>query len=269
MTQCGVVGFPARHSLSPVIHRAAYRALGLDWRYDAYEVGPADFPGWFASLGSRWRGLSVTMPHKEAAAGLGEPDADVALTGVANTVVWHASGLRTVHNTDIAGFTDALGAAAIPRADEATVLGAGATAASALVALARWGVRAVTVAARREEASTELARWASPLGMVVEAGAWPTQGGGLVVSTVPAIGASTIVDHLDWAGIEALFDVSYDPWPTPLAAAALNAGVPVISGLDLLIHQASHQVLHMTGHEVPVEVLESAARNELRRRRGA
>lgn len=269
VTQAGVVGFPARHSLSPVIHKAAYRELGLDWRYDAHEVESADFPGWFASLGPEWRGLSVTMPHKEAAARLGEPDADVALTGVANTVVWQDDGRLTVHNTDIAGFTGALDAAATPGFAEATVLGAGATARSALVALARWGVRKVTVSARRAAAATGLAEWATNLGVTATAGGWPPKGAGLIVSTVPAVGASTIADELDWDHIEALFDVSYYPWPTPLAAAALAAGVPVVSGLDLLVHQAWHQVELMTGQEVPIAVLESAARNELGRRRDA
>ncbi len=269
VTRCGVVGFPAKHSLSPTIHAAAYQSLGLDWEYDSYEVEPDALASWFASLGREWRGLSVTMPHKEAAARLGLPDDDVARTGVANTVIWHSDGGRTVHNTDIAGFVDALDSARFPVSGEATVLGAGATAASALVALARWGVPKVTVLARRPQAAGELVEWASGLGIRVEVGAWPSAGAGLLVSTVPAAGAATVVPHLDWKRIDGIFDVSYHPWPSPLAGAAIAAGVPVIDGLDLLVHQARHQVRLMTGQDVPAEVLQSAARNELGRRKGA
>ena len=269
MTRCGVVGFPAAHSLSPAIHRAAYAELGLDWTYDAHQVSPDDFRGWFDSLTSDWRGLSVTMPHKELAAGLGEPDEVVNLTGVANTIVWHPGGGRTVHNTDVPGLVDALEGASIPNPGVATILGAGATARSALVAVARWGVERVWIAARRLSQAVDLARWAQQSGIRAEVGTWPPRGEGLLVSTIPADGAAALTNDLDWTSISAVFDVSYDPWPTPLAAAAERKRTQVVNGLGLLVPQAQHQIRLMTGSTVDLAVLWSAARNELQRRQDA
>ncbi len=269
MIRCGVVGFPAAHSLSPVIHRAAYAELGLDWSYDAHEVAPGGFLDWFETLDPTWAGLSVTMPHKELAATLGEPDETVALTGVANTIVWNQQGWRTVHNTDVPGLVDALEAGGVPHTPTATILGAGATARSALVAVQRWGVERVSVAARRADRAADLARWAERLGLSVETGQWPPRAEGLLVSTIPSDGAAVFADDLDWESISAVFDVSYDPWPTPLASASQRNGRQIISGLGLLVHQARHQIHLMTGFAVGAEVLWSAARNELLRRQGA
>lgn len=269
MTRCGVVGFPAAHSLSPAIHRAAYEELGLDWVYDAHEVAPGEFLDWFESLGAEWRGLSVTMPHKATAARLGDPDPDVTLTGAANTIVWHPDGGRAVHNTDIPGLVDALDEQSVDRVGVATVLGAGATARSALVALSRWGVKNVRIAARRLEAAKELAVWAGQIFRSVTPTSWPPDAEGLVVSTIPADGAAAVADRLPWSRVSAVFDISYHPWPTPLAESARLHGRPAVSGLELLVHQARHQIRLMTGRDVEPGVLRSAARNELLLRRDA
>lgn len=294
LTHCGVVGHPAGHSLSPTIHREAYRLLELDdWRYELHDVAPADYVDFVATRDATWRGLSVTMPHKEATAHLGEQDADVALTGVANTLVWHDDGRLTCHNTDIAGFVAAIvGATWTPTF--ATVLGAGATARSAVVALARLGCESIEVKARSREKAEKFVDWASvevPLAEVADpidltepirfadrgyhVGTW----GGpqdtrseLIISTLPHDAAAPLVEslQLDADGVlSTLFDVSYDPWPTPLAAAALESGLHVLDGLDLLVHQAVEQVRLMTGRTVDAAPLLSAARSELRRRAGA
>lgn len=274
VVHCAVVGHPVGHSLSPTIHRAAYRLLGLvGWEYGLHDLVAEEFDAFVDTRDATWRGLSVTMPHKEAAARQGRPDADVQLTGVANTLVWHADG-RTAHNTDIAGFGAALAPGGVP--DRACVLGAGATARSALVALARMGVATVEVRARSEQRAAQVASWAAGnLGFVGSCvvGAWGgavPAGTDLVVSTLPADAAAPVVGGLGLAdGVAAVFDVAYHPWPSPLGAAALASGVRVLDGVDLLVHQAVEQVRLMTGLAVDAAPLLSAARAELRRRADA
>lgn len=270
---CGVTGHPVGHSLSPAIHREAYRLLGLDWTYEAIDLTVDAFETFVTTRTPDWRGLSVTMPHKEATARLGRPDADVALTGVANTLVWHGDGSLTCHNTDIEGFVTAVRARGLsPRF--ITVLGAGATARSALVAAHRLGATGVEVKARRPEAAEGLAAWAS------EQFAWPDGAhatgwqaaqdarSDLVVSTVPADAGGALVGVLDLSRA-ALFDVSYHPWPTPLAQAADEVGATILDGLDLLVHQAVGQIRLFTGAQVDAAPLRLAAQDELRRRAGA
>lgn len=267
---CGVTGWPAAHSLSPAIHRAAYAHLGLGWRYDAQEIPPDAFVPFVEGLDGRvWRGLSVTMPHKEAAASLGEGDADVRATGVANTLVWSGAE-RYAYNTDIAGFEGALAAAGVNAVSQGVVIGSGATARSAIVALARLGATRVDVLARNPEKARALADWASAMigrtGVLPWTAAIPGDAE-VLVCTLPAPAARDIVPSLGLTpSLRALFDVSYHPWPTPLALAGGSASVPVIDGLDLLAHQAVEQVRLMTGGEVAADVLLTAARTESDRR---
>lgn len=153
--RCAVVGHPVRHSLSPALHTAAYRRLGLDWTYTAIDVEPGGFDRFVAGLDRReWRGLSVTMPHKPDVARHGVPDEAVRLTGVANTLVLGAGPADdTVANTDVPGFVLALRERGIEQLDRVTLVGNGATALSALAASARLGARHVTVTLRRDRKS--------------------------------------------------------------------------------------------------------------------
>lgn len=275
LTNAAVVGHPVGHSLSPVIHREAYRLLGLaDWRYGLVDLAPEAFDAFVEGRDASWRGLSVTMPHKEATARLGEPDADVRLTGVANTLVWHAGGVRSCHNTDIEGLVAALRAAGVDGVAHAAIVGAGATGRSTVAALARLGVGSVTVLARRDEAASELAGFARTLLPEATVGEWDAgvpDDAHLLVSTVPAAGADAVAARLAETpgSLRAVFDVIYDPWPTPLGVAAERWGLRVITGLDLLVHQAVEQIRLMTGHSVDAEPLLSAARAELERRASA
>lgn len=269
--QCGVIGHPASHSLSPALHRAAYRELGLDWTYDAHDLAPEELDDFVSHLDGSWRGLSVTMPHKEAIRGWGEADELVELTGVANTLVLNNAelGRPVVRNTDVGGFLTAFAAAGIESADSATVVGAGATARSAVVALREMGVERVLVLARSPQRASGLKDLASNrLGMVC--GVRPLESGqvlpaDLLVSTVPSKGVTELAEPLATSA-QAVFDVSYHPWPTPLARVAADGGRPVITGLDLLAGQAVEQVRLMTGGEVAFELLRSAGQEELRRR---
>src|SRR6478672_13023433 len=144
-----VVGSPIAHSLSPALHAAAYRALGLDWVYERHEVREHELRGFVDGLDGSWRGISATMPLKDELARLAdECDRIVALTGAANTLLLADDGRRIVRNTDVAGVERALRDAGLERAEHAVIAGAGATARSVLVALDGLGLRSATVAVR-------------------------------------------------------------------------------------------------------------------------
>ncbi len=272
--RAAVLGSPIEHSLSPVIHLAAYAHLGLDWGYERVELQPEGFVGFVDALDDTWRGLSVTMPLKEQAAVCGVPDADVSLTGAANTVV---PGLvRHVYNTDIVGLMDALRVEGLHELNVATIIGNGATARSAAVALARSGVRVIEVQGRNPDRLAEFRDWAEHACDVEvqprSLGAPLDPASDVLISTTPS---AALQGRLDTLAIElcpalrGVFDVIYHPWPTPLAQRASEAGLTMLSGLDLLVHQARHQVRLFTGMDVPVEVLMSAVRAELERRGAA
>lgn len=268
--RCAVVGHPVAHSLSPAIHRAAYGALGLGWSYDAIDVEPGGLPAFVAGLDAGWRGLSVTMPHKIDLVGLGAPDETARLLGVANTWVRTEEG-PIVANTDVSGLVLACRDRGLERIEAVTVVGAGATARSALAGAARLGARYATIVSRSLDRSAGALALAVDLGLEAQ---WipldesltesPPRAD-LLISTVPAAALETLAQPLV-AGADAVFDVVYDPWPTPLGRAGLGAGVRVIDGLDLLAGQAVGQVTLMTGRQLPLSLLRSAAQDGLNAR---
>lgn len=250
--RAAVLGKPIGHSLSPVLHRAAYAALGLDgWRYDRFEADEAALPAFLAGLDASWAGLSLTMPLKRAVIPLLDGISDTAASVEAvNTVVFTGGGRRTGENTDIPGIVEALRERGVERVGRAAVLGAGATASSALAALSRICSGEVTAYVRSESRAAEMRGWGERLGVAVTTADWDAAAEAfdapLVVATTPA-GAT---DHLAGAVPErpgTLFDVLYEPWPTRLAAAWSARGGAVVGGLDLLVHQAVLQVELMTG----------------------
>ncbi len=259
--RAAVLGHPISHSLSPLLHAAAYRHLGLDWSYTAEDVEEASLAAFLEGLGSDWVGLSLTMPLKRAVIPLlDRVDATVDLVGVANTVLLSSDG-RVGANTDVPGIVAALDEAGAPPAEEATVLGAGATACSAVAALALRGATSVAVYARQPESAGALIGVGERLGIDVTVAGWHDFPQGLtetlVVSAVPT-GVTDAWVHAVPTLPGTLFDVVYDPWPTPLAAQWALRGGQVLSGLDLLVHQAALQVELMTGDRVSVEVLRAA-----------
>ncbi len=268
--RCAVVGSPIEHSLSPVMHRAAYDEIGLHWTYEAVEVSPERLGEFLDGLDDTWRGLSLTMPLKRTVVPLlDQYDEHASRSGAANTVVLDA-GLRTGFNTDIPGAAAAL----LERRDEpvrsAVVLGGGATAASVLLALADQGCTTARLLVRDAARALETVTVASrhPAAPVIDVGRLDEAealDADLVVSTIPAE-AQTAQLVASCAAVPAVFDVIYDPWPTPLAQAAEDAGRTLVSGLDLLAHQAVLQVQLMTGSRVSVDVLRDAGRKELARR---
>ena len=264
--RAAVLGSPIAHSLSPVLHRAAYGQLGLDWAYDAIEVDSAGLAAFLDGCGPEWAGLSLTMPLKRAVLPLLDSASElVGVVGGANTVVLGPEG-RVGHNTDVYGITQALrGIDAV--SGPGAILGGGATAASALAALAGLGCPQVTVHARRAEAAAELLGVAERLGVDLRVQGWPERlparaVASIVVCTVPAAAGAALVaavpDRPGW-----LLDVSYAPWPPALVSAWTHAGGRAVAGDEMLLHQAVEQVRLMTGLDPDVEVMRTALSAEL------
>ncbi|WP_149552432.1 shikimate dehydrogenase [Streptomyces marokkonensis] len=267
--RAAVLGSPIAHSLSPVLHRAAYAELGLEgWTYDRFEVDEKALPGFFDTLGPQWAGLSLTMPLKRAVIPLLDAVSETAASVEAvNTVVLTPDGRRTGDNTDIPGMVAALREHGIDEVEHAAVLGAGATASSALAALARICSGEVTVHVRSEARAAEMRQWAERLDVTVRIAGWDDAEQALraplVVSTTPA-GVTDILARAVPERPTALFDVLYDPWPTVLAARWSAYGGAVISGLDLLVHQAVLQVEQMTGRSpAPLDAMRKAGERAL------
>jgi shikimate dehydrogenase len=257
--RAAVFGKPIAHSLSPVIHNAGYAAAGLTgWVYTAVECAEAELPDRVAALGPEWAGLSLTMPLKEAALSVAAEVSPVAAAvGAANTLVRGHDGSWFADNTDVPGMVEVL--AGTPAGARFTLLGAGGTARAAIAAAAQLGAAGVTVVARRPEAIDELRAVAAAVGVPLEAAAWgDVPAADVLVSTVPRGVADPLAEVIAWRPATIVFDALYDPWPTPLAAAAAAAGCRVVSGLDLLLAQAVGQFEQFTGHAAPVAAMREA-----------
>jgi shikimate dehydrogenase len=258
--RAAVLGRPVTHSLSPLLHRAAYAALGLDdWTYDALDLGADQLPDLLAGLGEEWRGFSVTMPCKQAAVDV----ADVVeplprLLHAANTLVRCEAGWRA-ENTDVTGVGMALQLAGVHRVSHAAILGAGGTAAAAAVALSSLGAQHIDVVVREPSRATGVAEVLEVLGVdcSITAMADAELDVPLVVSTLPIAGHEQ-ASRLSWSAGQTVLDVLYAPWPTPLAERVTEAGGTVVSGLELLFWQATVQVELMTGRPAPIAAMRAA-----------
>ncbi|HEY1698091.1 MAG TPA: shikimate dehydrogenase [Trebonia sp.] len=294
--RAAVLGQPVAHSLSPVLHRSAYAALGLsDWSYDLVECAEDDLASYVDSRDAAWAGLSLTMPLKRAVLPLlDHADSLAVATGGANTVVFRPEG-RYGYNTDVQGIVDALTEAGVTAGvpGRVLILGAGATACSALAAIGVLGGRGADVAVRDAGRAGGLTTAAERLGLranlVSLEGLTENQRPDLLISTLPA-GAADNFTHLFTerpvapapgqpsgspsagkdltasAGPVVLFDVVYSPWPTRLAQSAEAAGARVVGGFAMLLHQAAAQVELMTGEPAPLEAMRVAGEAELARR---
>lgn len=269
--RAAVLGHPVAHSLSPVLHGAAYAALGLDgWRYDAVDVTEEQLPGFLATLDAGWAGLSLTMPLKQTVLPLldhVEPLAQVV--GAVNTVLPVGAGTArslTGANTDVHGLVAALGEAGLTGGvTTAGVVGAGATAASTLAALAQLGCPTPRVFVRSQARAGALLRAAHRMGVeprlcrlddaVHEIGRLDA-----VVSTLPAHAADPLAAALGGPVAGVLLDVCYDPRPTALSAAWARQGGRVMGGERMLLHQAAEQVRLMTGRTAPLAAMDAALR---------
>lgn len=257
-----MLGRPVAHSLSPVLHGAAYAALGLDWTYEAIDCGVTELPAVLAERRD-WAGFSATMPLKHALLDVASSVRPTAAeVGAANTLLPGPDGW-IAENTDVAGIRVALVERGVAPTS-ATVLGAGGTAQAALVALRSLGVPEVVVLVRNPSRAAALLGTAERIGSRVRLGELAVDAAGLgaslVVSTLPS-GAADVLAGRPWSAGQTVLDVVYDPWPTPLAAAAANGGATVVSGAAMLLHQAAVQVRLMTGQDAPVTAMRSAVRS--------
>jgi shikimate dehydrogenase len=270
--RAAVLGSPIAHSLSPVLHTAAYTVLGLDdWSYTAIECDEAGLPALLASCDRQWAGLSLTMPLKRAVLPLLDWIEPLAVeVGGANTVIFER-GERHGYNTDVPGMVAALAEAGVTSPATATILGAGATACAALAALRETGLTSVAVLVRDRARAAGLLDAADRLGLAVELGPLDAgvRSGDLLVSTVPAGAADFYAERVgvNRPGPAVVLDVVYHPWPTRLAQAAARSGAVVVGGFDLLLHQAARQVELMTGIKPsPLDQMRAAGQAELSRR---
>lgn len=258
-----MLGSPVAHSLSPVLHHAAYDVLGVDWTYQAHRVDEASLPAFLDGLDDTWRGLSLTMPLKRSVVPLLDELVGRAAEARAVNTVLLEPGRRSGHNTDVPGVAAALRERYDGPVEHAVVVGGGATAASAVLALADLGAREITLLVRDEAraadtVSTAARHPAAPRLQVGVLGTVPPAAD-VLVSTVPvsAQGPGVLRAAREAAVV---FEVVYDPWPTPLARLAIDEGRVLVSGLDLLVHQAVLQVELMVGvpaHPPAVPLLEA------------
>lgn len=272
--RCAVLGDPVAHSLSPALHAAAYAELGLDWTYEARRVPAGGLAALLDGIAGdpSWRGLSLTMPLKREAMALAADASGTArLAGAANTLTRDPSGAGAgwrADNTDVPGAAAAVaeGAGADLRPSTVTVLGGGATATATALALVGIGARHVRLLVRDAVRAAEAAAAVSahPEGPHVEVLDLGTARitGEVLVSTVPGVAQDAdLVARA--ATVPVVFEVRYDPWPTPLAAAAAARGQVLVGGLDLLLHQAARQVRIFTGREAPLGVMREAGERAL------
>ncbi len=264
--QAAVIGHPIDHSLSPVLHRAAYDALGLDWSYTAVDVTADEVVDFVAGRDESWVGLSVTAPLKQAILPTLDRVSPLARrVGAVNTVLFAGDGSRSGDNTDVAGILSALDEVrSVGDVSTLAIIGAGGTAAAALVAAHELGVEQVLVCARRMDAAQQLVQAVSPgAPQVLE---WSDRDAALdadvVIVTLPGDAAAGLVSDLPLdPGI--LLDVTYSPWPTTLAAAWQETGGAVAGGHRMLLWQAVEQVRLMTGLEPPVAAMDAALQRAL------
>jgi shikimate dehydrogenase len=238
-----VLGRPIAHSLSPVLHGAAYRALGLAWTFEAIDVGVDELTPLLASCGPEWAGFACTMPLKRAVLDAASAVTDrAAAVGAGNTLLHRADGSWSADNTDVAGIVAALREA-------------GVDAPGTIVALAELGVRRCTVQVRDVARTADVIATAQRAGVEIDLAPLGDSRAELVISTLPPGAADPIAGRVH-AG--ALLDAVYVPWPTRLADAAASSGASVVSGALMLLHQAAAQVELMTGQPAPVAAMRAA-----------
>ncbi len=266
-TVVGVIGDPVAHSLSPLLHNAAFVELGVDWVSAAFPVATGQAAAALAGMRALGvRGLSVTMPHKDAvAAGVDTRSPTAERLGAVNCVSREGDVLRG-ENTDGAGFVAALGQGAgfDPRGRRCLVAGAGGAARAVVLALGAAGAGEVVVVNRTPERAATAAALAGAAGRVGEAAEASAMD--LVVNATPvgmadtgAVAARPVIDPARLGPAQLAVDLVVHPLVTPWMAAAEGSGARVLGGLGMLVHQAALQIEIWTGLEAPVAAMWSAA----------
>lgn len=254
--QAFVLGHPVQHSLSPDLHTAAHRFLGLDISYRRLDTVEDQLPERFAMAEKQKNvlGFSCTMPLKSAVKKFLDEQTDFAqAVGVVNTVYWRQGydGAPKVcgHNTDVSGIVNALdwAGASEQQSIRAAIVGGGGTATSAVAALRVLGASSIDVFVRSEARAQRVKEVAERIGVLLNfypLDSFPGHSAGYTtaVSTLPAGAADPLAEQMQTPLDGALLDVSYDPWPSAIALRWQELGGSVVSGKDMLMYQAVDQV---------------------------
>jgi shikimate dehydrogenase len=273
----GVVGDPVGHSFSPIVHNAAFAALGIDWAYVAFPVAVASGSQVVAAMKTLGlRGLSVTTPHKDFVATFADDmSSDVALLGAANTLVRMPDGRVRAETTDGLGCIGALNQGGCDVAGKrCVVLGAGAAGRAVALALARSGASEIVVINRNSERAEAAAALGRAAGTPTVVGSSTAVLDSEIIINSTSVGLGAAADdpqallpevHLLGPG-QVFHDLTYHPLETAMMRVAAQRGAAVIGGLGMLIHQAALQFTFWTGEPAPIDVMFGAAQAELARR---
>jgi shikimate dehydrogenase len=273
-----IIGYPLSHALSPVIHNAAYEAMGLDARYEGWETPPEEVGAAVGRLRTRddCLGMNVTVPHKQAVMQhLDEIESTAAAIGAVNTVE-KRNGRLIGHNTDRSGYLRSLVEAGCPiKGKSVLIVGYGGVERAIAYALAEAGATSVAVHGRRPEGVSEALaqlRATSPFPMNLEAVPdderdlrMAVQAADIVVNCTPigmlhsgTEGKSAVPGEMLEPG-QWVSDAVYNPLETELLRLARERGAHAVDGLGMLVYQAADAIKIWTGRDAPVDIMRSAA----------
>jgi len=262
-TVVGLIGHPLGHTLSPGMHNAAFKELGMPGIYLPFDVPKDSMVGEFMRGAGKLgvRGFNITIPYKETAfAAVDQLDDEARRAKAVNTVLVQNDGSLKGFNTDIFGFSEALRTADYdPRNKRALIIGAGGASRAAVIALWKMGAK-IEISNRSPERAEELVRSMRVFLKTLPLEALDNEKPySLIVNATPVgmrgFESSPIVPERLIAGADAVMDMVYNPIETPLLSAAKPHGVKTIHGLDMLLHQGAKAFEIWTGAKAPVEVM--------------
>ena len=261
----GVIGWPLEHTLSPVIHNAAFRSVGIDWVYLGWPVPPESLGAAIAGLRALGvMGVNVTMPHKEAVLEhCDEVSGDARDVGAVNTIQ-HIGGRLIGHNTDVDGFREFLlsDAGVDVTGRSALVLGAGGAARAVVKALADLGAGEISIAARRAEQVANIVPLGAGSAVALpwdEAVANVGRADVIVNATPLGTGGGDALSDPSFRSGQVVVDFVYDPPNTALVERAREQGAEAWGGIGMLVHQAASSFRIWTGQDPALEVMSAAA----------
>lgn len=264
MIRGAVLGSPISHSLSPILHSAAFKFLGVEGNYQAIEVGSGHLSEFIAARSSEFDYLSLTMPLKEEVLTLGIPSDLLTKRIQSANTLYKIDGSWSLTSTDGSGFLAALENAGYSQLNSVLILGAGGTAravagaldakVSELHVLGRSSIREEALKSAVSHSNFEYLRWSLDIDFSHY---------DLVVNTTPAGAADLLAANVTPGSVNILFDVIYRPWPTELAQRWNDCGGGVINGLELLLYQGIDQLEIVIGEPLDRVALASHLRSVL------
>lgn len=271
----GIIGCPLGHTLSPAMHNAAFRKLGIDYEYIPFEVEPEDLKEALSGLRAlHIAGFNVTIPHKEAIVPLLDEVTKLARTIGAVNTVQNQEGKLVGYNTDGPGFIESLKEDANfePEGKSAVVLGAGGASRAVSTMLSEAGVKSLTIADVVEEKAKELSEYLGEPCRFVKINSFELktliEEADLLVNTTPIgmspkINASPLPEKVKLNKNALVYDLVYNPEETKLLKVAKAAGCKTCSGLGMLVRQGALAFSVFTGEEAPVDIMWDAAKEAL------